>query len=120
MVDPESGHAATTTAVGVGTSSSQRPQQEMGSIGEAAQLVEAALHARMAASQDQRFATTKTLFFALSSLCKALRSELRMKSVGQVGFNAFTAGNLFWGQNYLELVREVRALKGLTPFLFRT
>ncbi|CAM9898509.1 unnamed protein product, partial [Laminaria digitata] len=84
MAGPEPGHAATMTTAGSGmASSATRPQQGMGSIGDAAQLVEAAVHARMAASQDQRFATTKTLFFALSSLCGALRSELRLKNVGQ-------------------------------------
>ena len=87
MAGPEPGHAATTTTTtGAGMASANRPQQGLGSIGDAAQLVEAALHARMAASQDQRFATTKTLFFSVSSLGGALRSELRMKNVGQVGF----------------------------------
>lgn len=56
----------------------------LGPVGEAAQLVEAALQARTAASQGQRFATTKTLFFGLSSLSGALRLELRRRDVGQV------------------------------------
>ena len=86
MAGPEPGHAATTTTAGGGMASANRPQQGLGSIGDAAQLVEAAMHARMAASQDQKFATTKTLFFAISSLCGALRSELRLKNIGQVGF----------------------------------
>lgn len=63
---------------------SSSPRPALGPIGEAAQLVEAALQARTAASQGQRFATTKTLFFALSSLNGALRLELRRRAVGQV------------------------------------
>lgn len=59
-------------------------RQSLGAIGEASQLVEAALQARTAASEDQRFATTKTLFFALSSLNSALRLELRSKAVNKV------------------------------------
>ena len=59
-------------------------RQPLGAIGEASQVVEAALQARTAASEDQRFATTKTLFFALSSLGGALMLELRLKTVGQV------------------------------------
>ncbi|CAM9429413.1 unnamed protein product, partial [Sphacelaria rigidula] len=55
----------------------------LGPIGEAAQLVEAALQARTAASQGQKFATTKTLFFALSGLSRALRLELRLRDIGQ-------------------------------------
>ncbi|CAM9501354.1 unnamed protein product [Ectocarpus sp. 12 AP-2014] len=74
-------------AATAGAAASQRPQQQqppaLGKIGDASQLVEAALQARVAASQDQRFATTKTLFFALSSLCGVLRLELRMKHLGQ-------------------------------------
>ncbi|CAM9613879.1 unnamed protein product [Ectocarpus sp. 6 AP-2014] len=75
-------------AATAGAAASQRPQQQqqppaLGRIGDASQLVEAALQARVAASQDQRFATTKTLFFALSSLCGVLRLELRMKHLGQ-------------------------------------
>ncbi|CAM9867323.1 unnamed protein product, partial [Ectocarpus sp. 13 AM-2016] len=74
-------------AATAGAAASQRPQRQqppaLGKIGDASQLVEAALQARVAASQDQRFATTKTLFFALSSLCGVLRLELRMKHLGQ-------------------------------------
>lgn len=71
--------AAATAAAG------SHKQQPFGPVGDASQLVEAALQARVAASRDQQFATTKTLFFALSSLCDALRLELRMKKLGQVG-----------------------------------
>lgn len=60
------------------------PRPTLGAVGEASQLVAAALQARIAAPQGQRFATTKTLFVALSSLCGALRLELRRRSVGQV------------------------------------
>lgn len=56
----------------------------LGPIGDASQLVEAALHARTAAAQDQQFATTKTLFFALSSLSGALTRDLRLRELGQV------------------------------------
>ncbi len=69
----------------------QQQQKRLGKVGDASQLVEAALQATIVASQDQRFATTKTLFMALSSLCAALRLELRLKNLGQVWMT------LYWG-----------------------
>lgn len=82
MAGPEA--AETAAAASAGPQQKQQ-QQQLGPIGDASQLVEAALQARVAASQDQQFATTKTLFFALSSLCGALRLELRLRKLGQVG-----------------------------------
>lgn len=81
MAGPERGRTASPVAVPRGLPAARAP---LGAIGEASQLVEAALQARSAASQDQRFATTTTLFFALSSLAGALRLELRLRELGQV------------------------------------
>eukprot|EP00752_Nemacystus_decipiens_P013802 g12254.t1 len=81
MAGPEA--ADTAAAAAASAFPQQQKQPQFGPIGDASQLVEAALQARVAASQDQQFATTKTLFFALSSLCGALRLELRLRKLGQ-------------------------------------
>lgn len=86
MAGPEAAETAAAAAAAASAGPQQKQQQQqLGPIGDASQLVEAALQARVAASQDQQFATTKTLFFALSSLCGALRLELRLRKLGQVG-----------------------------------
>lgn len=83
MAGPDTGQSGPRTS-SPGPAARRSLQPQLGAVGEASQLVEAALQARTAASQDQRFATTKTLFFALSSLSGALRLELRHREVGQV------------------------------------
>lgn len=92
MAGPEAAESAAAAATAAATAAAaagaqqqkQQKKKQFGPIGDASQLVEAALQARVAASQDQQFATTKTLFFALSSLCGALRLELRLRKLGQV------------------------------------
>lgn len=81
MAGPE---AVETAAAAAAAGPQQQKQPQFGAIGDASQVVEAALQARVAASQEQQFATTKTLFFAVSSLCGALRLELRLRNLGQV------------------------------------